>query len=205
MKMTNLKDVLKVSGAITLAGSVANAQTPLFTGMAGKPISLEARAHVGEETPNYMGFAKFFPKSIPAWAYIGNTYNQGELGESLYGFGPVINIKDRAYFLPTLEGAGGKPNQFSLYSTFDLGHGRYIDINPLIRENEKPIINFNVHKKVGGVTVGMSSDFSNGQFRRERDTDFRVVRFDNGNFVDLGVNFGKRKVRIAVQRAFGGN
>ena len=128
-------------------------------------------------------------------------FNQGELGNVLYGIAPAINIKDKAYFLPAIEGAGGRPNQFSLYSTFDLGHGRYVDINPTITKKEA-VTSINLHKTHKGVTFGASTDFQNGKLKKPRDMVWRIAKFNNGNFIDLGVNFGKKKIRVAVQKAF---
>lgn len=201
--MKSLKNTLTNTGVALLTGAMLNAQTPLFTGMAGKPVALEARAHLGEQAPGYTGFAKFFPKGIPAWAYIGNTYSKGELGESLYGIGPSINIKDRAYFLPTLEGAGGMPNMFTLYSTFNFGNGRYLDINPTISKENPVVTSINLHKTYNGVTFGATTEFQNGKFGKLKDMTWRIAKVKNGNFVDFGVNFGKRSVRVAAQRAFG--
>jgi len=193
--------------SIILPTKQSNAQLPFFTGQSTPTTyAVENRTLVGGEEPKFKDIlvGKTFRKEVPIWAYLGNSYNdQDGFGSFFYGVGGILNIGDRFHMLPTAEGSGKEFSGLEFYTTLDLGRGWNIDlISGLNDRLNYTNTSFNVGKTHKGLTFGVSSDYSDGKLRDLRDTDIRVAKIKKGNFFDIGVNFGKKRVRVALQKAF---
>jgi len=200
-------------GAVGLAGLLptakAEAQLPFFNGQrTPTTYAFENRAMIGDKDQNprftNISILKNFRRDIPLWLYMGNSYNNRDgVGNFFYGAGPIINLRNRLYMLPTIEGSGERFTGATVYSTLALGRGFHIDLDPKLDSTlNYDFTSFNIGKTYGGLTFGISSDIKDGRFRSLRDTDFRVARVRRGNFIDIGVNPNKRRLRIAFQKAF---
>jgi len=184
-----------------------NAQLPFFTGKRPPATyTIENRTLLSKNEPKFTDIllGKTFRKEIPAWAYLRKSYNsKKDFSDLFYGVGGIVNIKNRIYMLPTVEATGKDFSGLTFYSTLDLGRGFNVDLNPKFDENLKyNKMPFNLGKTYKGLTFGASSDVKDGKLRRLRDTDFRIAKIKRGNFIDIGVNFGKKRVRVAMQKAF---
>ena len=90
----------------------------------------------------------------------------------------------------------------SVYTTVDMGRKMHVDVNPTISKNLKDYaVNLNLGRTYGDFTFAVSSDVHNGKMRELKDTDMCAAWINKGNFADLRINFGKKKVRIAFQKA----
>ncbi len=186
----------------------AQAQLPFFTGQrTPTPYALENRAMFGKENPevNNITILKTFRNELPLWAYFGNSYNNDNgLGNFFYGIGPMINLWDKVHMLATAEGSTEEFSGATIYSTLLLGRNWHIDLHPKFDGKlEYTSTSFNIGKTHKGLTYGISSDFTDRRFRSLRDIDIRVAKVKQGNFIDFGINFEKKRFRIAFQKAFG--
>ena len=205
MKLRNIV----LAGAITLASFMpmknVDAQLPFFTGQTPRvpTYALENRTMVSMKNPEFtnVSIVKTFRKEIPLWAYVGNAYNNKDgFGDFFYGVGTTINLGNRLYTLATLEGFGDKFSGVTFYSTLLLPKNFHIDFHPRLNSNlNYDFTSFNIGKTYKGLTFGISSNFKDGKIR---DTDIRIARIRKGNFIDVGFNPGKKRIRIAFQKAF---
>ncbi len=210
-----VKKILGAGGLAALVGLIptanAQAQLPFFSGQ--RPPAtylLENRTILGKNSPevNNITVLKTFRNEAPLWAYVGNCCdNDNGFGDFFYGIGPTINFGDNIHMSLTAEGSTKNPKVFSggtIYSTLHFGRNWHVDLHPSFDgELDFSSANINIYHNPGKITYGISSDFKDKRFRSLRDVDFRVARMKSGNFIDLGINLGRKRLRVAVQKAFG--
>ncbi|MBS3126332.1 hypothetical protein J4453_02725 [Candidatus Woesearchaeota archaeon] len=191
------------AGLTGLSSSGVNAQTPFYTARAPpKTYAIEGRiSQKINEEPNIAALFKTFRKEIPVWGYLKQSY-QKRLGSTVWGIGPIVNIRDHFYMLPTLEGTPNQLEGVTFYSTLFLGKGFHVDFHPKLDHGGKyQSMPFNIGKKYEELIIGMSSDMEN--LREDvRDVDFRVDKANKGNVISVRVNFKEQRIGFAYQRAF---
>lgn len=176
----------------------AIAEAPLFAGYTGSEYALESRLQQDFKM-TFVG--KTFRKELPLWAYFGAYVDKHGADKPFYGGGVGFNVRKRLHMLPTLEGYGKEFTGISGYTSLAFPHEFVLDVIPSLdgklRYNGT---DFNLHKTAYGITVGFGGAYQNRNLTSWRDYFWRVARIHNGDFVDLSMNFGKKKVRIAVQK-----
>jgi len=148
-----------IGAVLALSCLPARAQPPLFAGYNGPEYALESRVNQDRQITEV---EKTFRNEFPVWGYFGASLNEFE--KPFYGIGPSIQT-GRLHTLPTVEGYDGSFTGISGYSTADLPRKWYLDLVPhLDNESRYSGTEFTLHRGVKGVSVGVSSSATNGEF-----------------------------------------
>lgn len=183
-----------IGAVLALSCLPARAQPPLFAGYNGPEYALESRVNQDRQITEV---EKTFRNEFPVWGYFGASLNEFE--KPFYGIGPSIQT-GRLHTLPTVEGYDGSFTGISGYSTADLPRKWYLDLVPhLDNEFRYSGTEFTLHRGVKGVSVGVSSSATNGEFG---DINLQAGKYWKGCNLTGNVNPKTKTGKLSFQKNF---
>jgi len=201
--MNTIKKMLAIATVCTalLSQEKAEAQPPLYAGFTGSAYLLESRIeNVLDKHLQLTEIAKTFRTEIPAWAYLGITFDKDGADKPFYGIGASINYPDYFHLLPTIEGYGKSFTGFTCYSSTALPKNWGIDIVPnLDKELKYNKTAFSIYKIFPAITIGITSGHEKSGWRGLRDIDYRAGIYFKTCNITADANIQKKSARIAFQ------